>query len=1192
MADRTITTTLRLNIQDMQGKLRKAGQDVKSFGMTAERTIQRNRAQWASLSTGIGLAGVAMIGFAALSVKTAADFDKSMSKVRSTGDDAAQNIDGLRKAALKAGADTMFSAVEAADGVTDLVKAGRTAAQVMGGDLTGTLALAAAGEMGVADASERAANIMNMFGDSAGSVVHVADLLVMGANAASGEVTDLSDALQNVGPVAAGMGLSLEETIGFLTEMAYTGKTGAEAGTQFRSMLLSLSAPSSTAKKAMSELNLSMFDSQGRTKTLTQFIEEYRASLNGKTDAEKASYDAIIFGTYGINAAKVAYDQAGGSLDQWVKRINEQGAAQRQAAILTDNLAGDIERLGGSLDTVFIQSGTGANDVLRKLAQNGEALVNVVGELPAPLLESVTLIAGAGGLGLAGSAGMMKLVGAIVDARDTMRSLGTTGRVTRAAVAGVGVALSVGAVALAAWANAQARMAESTQDFSSTLVIVDGVVARTDATISELNRKLAEDQWTNGMWGLGAETAIQRANELDIASEDLAGYVSGVGDAHDRVKAKLDEKDNIWAWMSGGSPESTIARDTAKQLRTQLDEYANSLTDAEKAAAAKYQADKSAGVGVTIYAEAQQKANAAGSDGVSILKSYAQQQFEIANAALKASGSEIGWQAALDDTTAAIKKNGRAARTASGDLDLNTAKGRANQTQLNQLATASLSRVQAMIEESASEDDIRSKLERSRKQFISNATAAGMTSEAAKRLADRYELIPDVINTDVNLRVKWTGQLSKKISVDGTGAGKVTLRAAGGAVTGPGTGTSDSIPVMMSNGEHVLTASDVTKAGGHEAIYRMRAGIQAGLLHFRNGGGFATGGAAKERARERRTLLEELKRNLARGEISSSFTSGSGMSVVDEILNWAQNDALSKSARSKLRKQGLAAESRLLKLTKRLDQAQATLDKVQQVYDDARNALGSSGSGLGDLVQGTMQTDMLGNISYAPASAASMVSKKRGEAADLKNLVGKLSKLRKAGASAAFLSEIAGLATSPDGVKQAISISDMYLADTSQISSMNAAYKEMESLANQGAQYVSEASYKGGLSAAKGLVDKLNSEMESIGSSLAKAFAGALGYKMTKKGLKKRAGGGPVEAGELYQVNEQGVELFRPALSGVILTASQTAQAALPQGPSLAQFSDAQVAYLARMIAGAVASMTVAQQRELAQAFRYGQGSW
>lgn len=86
------------------------------------------------------------------------------------------------------------------------------------------------------------------------------------------------------------------------------------------------------------------------------------------------------------------------------------------------------------------------------------------------------------------------------------------------------------------------------------------------------------------------------------------------------------------------------------------------------------------------------------------------------------------------------------------------------------------------------------------------------------------------------------------------GVAAVQAKATGGSVVGPGTGTSDSIPALLSNGEHVLTADDVAKAGGQAEIYRLRQAIQAGRLPaFAEGGAvrrrrFASGGEASARS--------------------------------------------------------------------------------------------------------------------------------------------------------------------------------------------------------------------------------------------------------------------------------------------------------------------------------------------------------
>lgn len=79
------------------------------------------------------------------------------------------------------------------------------------------------------------------------------------------------------------------------------------------------------------------------------------------------------------------------------------------------------------------------------------------------------------------------------------------------------------------------------------------------------------------------------------------------------------------------------------------------------------------------------------------------------------------------------------------------------------------------------------------------------------------------------------------------GSGGIT-RAMGGPIYGPGTGTSDSVPVLASNGEHMLTAAEVALAGGHDSVYRMRAAIRAGALRFAEGGGIEAGGAVRPSA--------------------------------------------------------------------------------------------------------------------------------------------------------------------------------------------------------------------------------------------------------------------------------------------------------------------------------------------------------
>lgn len=57
---------------------------------------------------------------------------------------------------------------------------------------------------------------------------------------------------------------------------------------------------------------------------------------------------------------------------------------------------------------------------------------------------------------------------------------------------------------------------------------------------------------------------------------------------------------------------------------------------------------------------------------------------------------------------------------------------------------------------------------------------------------------------------------------------EIQENATGGAIRGPGTGTSDDILSWLSNGEHVLTAADVDALGGQGGVYALRSLVKSG----------------------------------------------------------------------------------------------------------------------------------------------------------------------------------------------------------------------------------------------------------------------------------------------------------------------------------------------------------------------------
>lgn len=214
---------------------------------------------------------------------------------------------------------------------------------------------------------------------------------------------------------------------------------------------------------------------------------------------------------------------------------------------------------------------------------------------------------------------------------------------------------------------------------------------------------------------------------------------------------------------------------------------------------------------------------------------------DAANSALEASFDDA--KTAIAEATKETDKNTDAVTANKKALDLNTPAGRTAQSQLQAIATAADAVATAQTAAGASTDTIRASQERAREKFVAAAEAAGLGAEAAEALARKYGLVPDAVTTAVKVerheealariaRVKKRlEELSRPvfITVDSslfnfpslparTGAGSghvpgVTTQAAGGAISGLGSGTSDSIPAMLSNGEFVINAASASRLG-------------------------------------------------------------------------------------------------------------------------------------------------------------------------------------------------------------------------------------------------------------------------------------------------------------------------------------------------------------------------------------------
>ena len=239
---RTIAVRLRLLVGDYKRDADEAGAATDKLGDKIAKTGAKSKVDLDKVAMGAGIAGAALLGLAGAAVYAASAFDKQMSEVGAVSAATADQMNELRQAAIDAGAATVFSAKDAAQAEAELAKAGISTADILGGALNGSLALASAGSLDLATSAEIAAAAMNTFGLKGSDVGHVADVLAAAANKSSAGVDDLGQGLQQVGLVAAQVGMSFEETVAVLAAFADRGLKGSDGATSLKTALQRLAS--------------------------------------------------------------------------------------------------------------------------------------------------------------------------------------------------------------------------------------------------------------------------------------------------------------------------------------------------------------------------------------------------------------------------------------------------------------------------------------------------------------------------------------------------------------------------------------------------------------------------------------------------------------------------------------------------------------------------------------------------------------------------------------------------------------------------------------------------------------------------------------------------------------------------------------------------------------------------------------
>ncbi|MCF6782594.1 phage tail tape measure protein [Stutzerimonas stutzeri] len=409
-------------LTQQENRLKQVTAQQKRLGQAKEQYERTSALAGSMAATGAGglATGSGILYAGARMMAPGVQFDADMAKVQALTrlDRNSEHLAAMRAQARQLGADTMFSATEAAQGQGFLAMAGFDPQSILDA-MPGMLDLAKAGDSGLAETADIASNILTGFNLKASETGRLGDVLVGAFTRSNTSLQMLGETMKYAAPVAASVGQDIETVAAMAGKLGDAGIQGSMGGTALRAILNRLSAPPAAAAKALDKLGISAVDAQGNLRDMPTVLQEIYEKTKNLGDAERAGLLKHIAGEEAVAGMQVLVAQAGsGALQEFIGTLRQtQGEAQRTAKVMGDNLVGDLDELSSAWEDLGIQLQEQQNGPLREVTQT---LANVVGNVKSWIVENPklasNLVKTAAGVGLlmAGMGGLTLAMASIL----------------------------------------------------------------------------------------------------------------------------------------------------------------------------------------------------------------------------------------------------------------------------------------------------------------------------------------------------------------------------------------------------------------------------------------------------------------------------------------------------------------------------------------------------------------------------------------------------------------------------------------------------------------------------------------------------------------------------------------------------------------------------------------------------------
>lgn len=319
-----------------QDKFQAAGQTLSTVGSAMTKTVS-----------------LPLAGIGAAIIKTGADYEAGMSKVQAISGATGEEMDALSGKAMEMAAQTKFSTAESAEAYQYMAMAGWKSGEMVDG-LSGIMNLAAASGESLATTSDIVTDALTAFGLSASDSGHFADVLAVASSNSNTNVAMMGETFKYVAPVAGALGFSVEDVSTAIGLMANSGIKAGQAGTALRSMFTRLAKPTKETQGALDALGVSLTNSDGTMKSLSEVVADLRAGFSGLSEAEQAQIASSLAGQEAMSGLLAIVNASDADVEKLTAAIGAaDGTAAAMAETMNNNASGAVTMLMSAVNVLF-----------------------------------------------------------------------------------------------------------------------------------------------------------------------------------------------------------------------------------------------------------------------------------------------------------------------------------------------------------------------------------------------------------------------------------------------------------------------------------------------------------------------------------------------------------------------------------------------------------------------------------------------------------------------------------------------------------------------------------------------------------------------------------------------------------------------------------------------------------------------